>query len=186
MKTIKIGVLTGSLRKASFSRKVAQSVSGLMPKNFDMTPIEIGSLVIYNQDLEDENRVPQEWSNFREKLKEMDGFLFVTPEYNRTLTPVLKNALDIGSRPYGHNVWDGKPGAIISVSVGKLGGFGANHALRQAMVYLNILLLQQPEAYVGEAASLFNKEGELINDGTRKFLTHFADAFAKWVEKVQG
>jgi chromate reductase len=185
MKTIKIGVLTGSLRKGSFSRKVAHYVSGLMPDNFEMIPVEIGNLALFNQDFDDENRVPKEWTSFREKIKSMDAYLFVTPEYNRSVPPVLKNALDIASRPYGCNVWDGKPGAVISVSVGKMGGFGANHALRQAIVFLNIFLLQQPEAYIGDAASLFNDKGECVNEDTGKFLARFTDAFTQWVMTVR-
>jgi chromate reductase len=185
METIKIGVITGSLRKGSFSRQVAQFVSGLMPDNFEMIPFEIGNLAIYNQDFDDEDRTPKEWIVFREKIQAMDGYLFVTPEYNRSFTPVLKNALDIGSRPYGCNAWDGKPGAIISVSIGKMGGFGANHALRQALVFLNILLLQQPEAYVGEVARLFNNNGECVNDSTGKFFAFFSDAFAQWILKLK-
>jgi chromate reductase len=185
MKTTKIGVLTGSLRKDSFSRKVAQCVSGLMPDNFEMIPVEIGNLAMFNQDFDDEKRTPKEWVSFREQIKSMDGYLFVTPEYNRSAPPVLKNALDIASRPYGCNVWNGKPGAIISVSIGKMGGFGANHALRQAIMFLNIFLLQQPEAYISDAASLFNDKGECVDGNTGKFLAQFADAFAQWVLRAQ-
>ena len=154
-----------------------------MPENFEMIPLALDDLAMYNQDFDDNACPPKEWIAFREKVNEMDGYLFVTPEYNRSIPAVLKNALDIASRPYGHNVWNGKPGAIISVSVGKMGGFGANHALRQAVVFLNILLLQQPEAYIGEVASLFNGN-EIINEGTRKFLSGFAQAFAQWILKT--
>jgi chromate reductase len=157
-----------------------------MPGNFEMLPLEIGNLPMFNQDFDDESRTPAEWENFRKEVKRMDGFLFVTPEYNRSVTPVLKNALDIASRPFGCNVWDGKPGAVLSISVGKLGGFGANHALRQVLVYLNVLLMQQPEAYVGEVAALLDNNGEITNPGTKQFLSNFASAFARWVGKVRG
>jgi chromate reductase len=185
MEKIKIGVLVGSQRKGSFSRKVAHCVSGLMPENFEMKPMEIGNLAIFNQDFDDENRVPAEWTAFRKEVESMDGYLFVTPEYNRSVTPVLKNALDIASRPYGHNAWNGKPGGIISVSVGKMGGFGANHALRQALVFLNVLLMQQPEAYISDAASLFDAEDNMTNLGTKQFLANFAAAFAQWIVKIR-
>ncbi|AEF83634.1 probable NADPH:quinone oxidoreductase 2 [Treponema primitia ZAS-2] len=181
MKKIKIGVFTGSLRRASFCKKTALAVSALMPEEFEMVPVEIGSLAMYNQDFDDFGNPPGEYSFFRQEVKMLDGLLFITPEYNRSIPPVLKNALDIGSRPYGHNIWNNKPGAIISVSIGKMGGFGANHQLRQAMVFLNIFLMQQPEAYIGEVASLFDDQGEISNKSSRDFLKNYADAFARWV-----
>jgi chromate reductase len=185
MSKTKIGVLAGSLRKESFCRKTAKIVSALMPENFEMRMVDISNLPMYNQDYDDEGKTPETWKAFREEIKSLDGYLFVTPEYNRSLPPVLKNALDIASRPYGQNVWNGKPGAIISVSVGKLGAFGANHHLRQTLVFLNVLLLQQPEAYIGEIASLLDEKGELTNPGTKQFLESYAKAFAGWVEKIR-
>lgn len=185
MGKIKIGVVTGSLRKGAFSRKVARSVSACMPDTLEMVPVEIGVLGLYNQDFDDEGRTPPEWTAFRRRLAEMNGFLFITPEYNRSMPPVLKNALDIGSRPYGANRWDGKPGAIISVSPGKLGGFGAYHALRQVLGFLNVPLLQQPEMYLGGAAELFNEKDELAHPATRQFLQDFAGAFAAWTLRMQ-
>jgi chromate reductase len=185
MSKLQIGVFVGSLRKDSFSKKIARYISGLMPETFNMKPVEIGNLAIFNQDYDDEGKPPKEWTGFREEVRALDGVLFVTPEYNRSIPPVLKNALDIASRPYGKNVWNGKPGAIISISPGKLGGFGANHALRQAVVFLNIFLLQQPEAYIGEVAALFNGQGEITNPGTADFLRAYADAFAQWVLKFK-
>ncbi|MGH8504595.1 MAG: NADPH-dependent FMN reductase, partial [Stenotrophobium sp.] len=116
------------------------------------------------------------------EIKSADAVLFVTPEYNRSVPGVLKNAIDVGSRPYGQSVWDGKPGAIVSASVGAVGGFGANHHLRQSMVFLNVPLLQQPEAYIGGADKLFDAAGKLVNEGTRGFLQKFMQAYAAWVE----
>jgi len=116
-------------------------------------------------------------------VKSFDGVLFVTPEYNRSVPAVLKNALDVGSRPFGQSVWGGKPGAVISVSPGAIGGFGANHHLRQSFVFLDIPVMQQPEAYIGGAAQLFDAEGKIINEGTREFLVKFMNSFAVWVEK---
>jgi chromate reductase len=185
MNKIKIGVFSGSLRKESFCRKTAHAISGMMPSTFEMKPIEIGNLAMYNQDYDDEGHPPEEWQRFRREVKDLDGFLFVTPEYNRSIPPALKNALDIGSRPYGQNVWGGKPGAIVSVTIGKLGAFGANHQLRQAVVFLNIYTMQQPEAYIGEAAALFDERGELKNQGTADFLQQYADAIAAWVQRYR-
>lgn len=110
----------------------------------------------------------------------------MTPEYNRAIPGALKNAIDVASRPYGYNAWDGKPGAVVSVSPGAIGGFGANHNLRQSCVFLNILMMAQPEAYIGGAANLFDKEGNLTNQATRDFLKTFIDAFAVWIGKIRG
>ncbi|MDR2483188.1 MAG: NAD(P)H-dependent oxidoreductase [Treponema sp.] len=186
MDKIRIGVVVGSARKDSYSRKIAALVCARMPGAFEMRTMDIGTLPMYNQDYDDEGRTPAEWSAFREAVKSLDGVLLVTPEYNRSFPPLLKNALDIASRPYGQNAWNGKPGAIISVSPGKMGAFGANHHLRQTVVFLNIPLMQQPEAYIGEAASLFDERGALKNEGTGKFLADYAAAFAAWVEKIRG
>ncbi|AEF83273.1 NADPH-dependent FMN reductase [Leadbettera azotonutricia] len=186
MSKLQIGVLVGSLRKESFSKKTALYVSSLMPDTFDMKPLEIGNLAMFNQDYDDEGKTPGEWTTFREEVRALDGVLLVSPEYNRSIPPVIKNALDIASRPYGKNAWSGKPGGIISVSPGKLGGFGANHQLRQAVVFLNIFLLQQPEAYIGDIASLFDEKGGISNQGTADFLRIYADAFAQWVLKFRG
>jgi chromate reductase len=181
MDTIKIGVLVGSLRKASFCRRIARYVAGLFPANFEARFLEIGSLAMFNQDYDDEGKTPEAWEAFRREIRELDGFLFVIPEYNRSLAPVIKNALDIASRPQGKNVWGGKPGGLISVSPGKLGGFGAYHQFRQAAGFLNILLMQQPEAYVGEAASLLDDQGAVTAPGTQDFLRTWTDAFTRWV-----
>jgi len=116
-------------------------------------------------------------------VKTFDGLLFVTPEYNRSVPAALKNALDVGSRPYGRSVWGGKPGAVVTLSPGALGGFGANHHLRQTLMFLNIPTLPQPEAYIGGAATLFDPQGDLTNEATREFLGKFMEAFATWVER---
>jgi Predicted flavoprotein len=177
----KIGVFVGSLRKDSYSRKIARELESFAPEGFEFEEIDIGDLALYNQDLDDENRPPEEWTRFRERVKALDGLLFVTPEYNRSVPAVLKNALDVGSRPYGKSVWDGKPGAIVSVSPGALSAFGANHHLRQSLVFLNVPAMQQPEAYVGNVKALLGEDGTIKEEGTRAFLTKFMDAYAKWV-----
>ena len=176
----KVAVIVGSLRKASFNRMTAKVLAALAPAELRLEIIEIGELPLYNQDQDD--APPSQYVAFREKIKAADAVLFVTPEYNRSVPGVLKNAIDVGSRPYGHSVWDGKPGAVISVSPGAVGGFGANHHLRQSLVFLNVPAMPQPEAYVGGAAALFDKQGNLTNDGTRKFLKSFIEAFAAWIE----
>jgi chromate reductase len=176
----KIALLVGSLRKDSFTRKVADAVGALAAPALELMHVEIGNLPHFNQDLE--QTPPKEWVAFRDQIRPADGLLFATPEYNRSVPGVLKNAIDVGSRPYGHSVWSGKPGAVISVSPGALGGFGANHHLRQMLAFLDIPCLQQPEAYINNAAKLFDATGQLANDGPRDLLQKFATAFTRWVE----
>nr|WP_311197556.1 NAD(P)H-dependent oxidoreductase [Rugamonas brunnea] len=179
----KIGILVGSLRKDSYTRKVAQALVSLAPSTLTFEFIDIGELPLYNQDLEENGAVaPAAWTAFRQRVQGCDGVLFFTPEYNRSVPAALKNAIDVGSRPYGSSVWGGKPGAILSVSPGAIGGFGANHHLRQSMVFLDVPLLQQPEAYIGGAAKLFDDSGKLANEGTQQFLQKFAAAYAHWVD----
>ncbi len=176
----KIGVIVGSLRKDSFNLKMAKALMTLAPATLSFEIVEIGKLPFYNEDLE--ANPPQEWTTFRDHLKKLDGILFVTPEYNRSVPAVLKNAVDVGSRPYTKSVWEGKPGGIISVSTGSMGGFGANHHLRQALVCLNVPTMQKPEAYIGNAGSLFDEDGNLISDSTKNFAAKYMQAFATWVE----
>jgi len=175
----KIAVLVGSLRKESYNRKMANALIKAAPDTLALEIVEIGALPLYNQDYDDQP--PAVYTQFKASLEVFDGFLFVTPEYNRSVPAVLKNALDVGSRPYGQSVWNGKPGAVISVSPGATGGFGANHHLRQSLVCLNVPAMPQPEAYIGNAAKLFDANGELINEATRGFITKFMQAFAEWV-----
>lgn len=182
MSTRKIAVFVGSLRKDSFNRKMAGALIALAPESLKLEIVEIGGLPFFDQDLED--HPPAAWVEFRDRVRPYDGFLFVTPEYNRSVPAVLKNAIDVGSRPYGKSVWDGKPGAVISVSPGAISGFGANHHLRQSLTFLNVPTMQQPEAYIGNAAALFNESGQLANDAIRAFVTKFIQAFAAWVEII--
>jgi len=174
----KIAVFVGSLRKESLNRKMAKALMKLAPDALNLEIIEIGGLPLYNQDLEDDP--PAAWKEFRERLKKYDGVLFVTPEYNRSVPGALKNAIDVGSRPYGKSVWDGKPGAVVSVSPGSIGGFGANHHLRQSLVFLNMPALQQPEAYIGNATKLFDESGNPV-ESAREFAVKFMHAFAAWI-----
>lgn len=180
MKKFNIAILVGSLRKESYNLKTAKALIALAPETLSLKIVSIGELPMFNEDLE--TTPPKEWKIFREQIVAADGILFLTPEYNRSVPAVLKNAIDVGSRPYGHNSWDGKPGAVVSVSIGNLSGFGANHHLRQSLVFVNVPTMAQPEAYIGSAANLFDNQGTLTNESTKEFLKKFLLAFEKWVE----
>src|ERR1700750_2139459 len=166
MNTHKIAVLVGSLRKESYNLKMAKALMGIAPSSLSLEIINIGELPLYNEDLEASE--PAAWKAFREQVRSCDGILFVTPEYNRSVPAVLKNAIDVGSRPREKTVWNGKPGAVISVSPGAMGGFGANHHLRQSLVFINVPAMQQPEAYIGGAAKMFDEAGNLSNESTKE------------------
>jgi chromate reductase len=178
-----IGILVGSLRKESYNRKVAKALIQLAPKPLKMEIIEIGQLPFFNQDLE--SHPPQAWVDFRKKIAALDGFILVSPEYNRSVPAILKNALDVASRPYGQNVWDGKPCAVVSSTPGSTGAFGANHHLRQSLVFLNTPCLQAPEVYLSHIDTLFDEKGQLNNESTKDFLTTFLEAFKTWVLRFQ-
>lgn len=179
-KTFDVAVLVGSLRADSLNRRVALALAGMAPASLALDLVEIGDLPFYNPDLETESP-PAAWTRFRERVARADALLFVTPEYNRSVPAALKNALDVGSRPYGKGVFGGKPGAVVSVSPGAIGGFGANHHLRQSLVFLDVPVLQQPEAYIGGADKLIDAQGQLTSEGTGKFLDKFMQAFSAWI-----
>jgi len=180
--TRNVAIIIGSLRKDSINRKVANALKDVAPPSLRLEIVEIGQLPLYNQDLD--ANPPAEWTAFRDRVRPMDALLFVTPEYNRSMPGVLKNAIDVGSRPYGKSVWSGKPGAVVTAVGGALGGFGANHHLRQSMVFLNVPMMQQPEAYVGGADKLFDASGKLVVDATREFFTKFMQSFETWIERI--
>ena len=179
MKNYKIAVFVGSLRKESYNLKTAKALTALAPESLSLEIVSIGELPLFNEDLE--ATPPNEWIALRQQITAADGVLFLTPEYNRSVPAVLKNAIDVGSRPYGQNSWDGKPGAVLSVSIGNISGFGANHHLRQSLVFVNVPTMAQPEAYIGGASALFDDNGNLINESTKEFLKGFISAFEKWV-----
>jgi chromate reductase len=179
--TRQVAVVVGSLRKGSLNRKMALALAAIAPASLRLEIVEIGQLPLYNQD--DDASPPAPSVAFKQKIAAADAVLFVTPEYNRSVPGVLKNAIDVGSRPYGKSAWDGKPGAVISVSPGAVGGFGANHHLRQSLVFLNVPAMPQPEAYVGGAGELFDEAGGLKKPETRQFLERFLTAFATWIER---
>ncbi len=178
-----IAVLVGSLRKDSFNRRIARELARLAPTQLKLEIVEIGDLPHYNQDL-DPDDPPAAWQEFRDQVRPADGVLFVTPEYNRSIPGVLKNAIDVGSRPYGKSVFAKKPGGIVSATPGPLGAFGANHHLRQSCVFLDIPLMQQPEAYLGNVGDWFDENGALKDGKAVKLLTGFIAAYADWVEKI--
>jgi chromate reductase len=179
-----VAVIIGSLRAASINRRAARALEKLAPDTLAFHDIEIGGLPLYNEDLEGEP--PSAWAAFRQAVRACEAVIFVTPEYNRSVPGGLKNAIDVGSRPYGQSVWSKKPCAVVSVSPGAIGGFGANHHLRQSLVFLDMPVLQQPEAYVGGAGDLFTEDGEVTNERTRAFLAGLMSAFAAWIERTAG
>ena len=179
--TRKVAVLVGSLRKGSYNRMMARAAAEIAPASLKLEIVEIGQLPLYNED-DDKANPPAAWVAFRQQVKSAEALLFFTPEYNRSVPGALKNAIDVGSRPYGQSAWGGKPGAVISVSPGAIGAFGANHHLRQSFVFLDVPVMQQPEAYIGGAAKLFDESGTLTSDATRDFLKKLMEAFAAWVE----
>src|SRR5579884_1872620 len=182
--TYKIAILVGSLRKDSLNRKIARSICAIRNDGLDCSMVEIGHLPLYNQDLETSNP-PEQWIRFRDQVRPADGVLFVSPEYNRGIPGVLKNAIDVGSRPYGQSVFDKKPAAIVTVSPGSIGGFGANHQIRQACVFLNMPVMQQPEAYLGHVTDAsFDESGSLKDGSLSGLVTTLAHAFHDWVDMI--
>lgn len=178
-----VAVLIGSLRKDSLNRKMANALIAMAPSSLTLKEAPIRDLPLYDSDVDGANP-PAAWTALRQQIKSADAVLFVTPEYNRSVPGGLKNAIDVGSRPYGSSVWSGKPGAVISVSPGAIGGFGANQHLRQSFVFLDILPLQQPEAYIGNAGKLFAEDGSIAVEQTRDFVAKYLDAFAKWIDRA--
>jgi chromate reductase len=175
-----VAVLVGSLRNVSLHRNLANALRALAPAELRLEIVEIGALPLFNQDHE-ANPAPAAVA-FKDRIARADAVLFVTPEYNRSVPGALKNAIDVASRPYGKSAWNGKPCGVITASPGAIGGFGANHHLRQMLVFLNMPALQQPEAYIGGADKLFDAQGTLTNDSTRAFLKKYLGAFAAWIE----
>ncbi len=179
-----VGILVGSLRKASFNKKIAQFILEQEDSKFGYRLIDISELPLYNQDFDDEGNPPASYTRFRQELASLDAVLFITAEYNRSVPAVLKNAIDVGSRPYGKNKWDGKPAAILSSSTGVYGGFGANHHLRQSLVFVNLLTMQQPEAYLGDITTCIGTDGTVESQKTKDFLRSFKNAFEQWAERI--
>lgn len=179
MKTI--GIVVGSLREGSYNRVVAKYIQSKLPQEYEAVFIDFSKVDLYSEDLE--QNPPQSWIDMRKAVKEVDALLFVTPEYNRSIPGGLKNALDVGSRPYGQSVWGGKPGAVISVSPGAIGAFGANHHLRQVLTFLDVYTMQQPEAYIGNITASLDAQQNIDNEATKGFLNSFTKAYIKWIKQ---
>jgi chromate reductase len=180
MSVKKVAIIIGSLRKGSLNHKLAVEMVKLAPATLQFQFVEIGNLPLYNEDLETAS-CPEAWTTFRKQLSEVDAVLFFTPEYNRSIPGCLKNAIDVGSRPWGKSIWAGKVGGVVSSSQGSMGGFGANHHLRQCLVHLDVTTVQQPEMYIPSVQKMFNEKGEIANDESKKLLQTFVDALAKKV-----
>lgn len=180
----KIGFIVGSLREKSYNMLVAKKFAELLPEGFEATFIQIDDLPFYNEDLDQEGKIPEAWSRLRQEVSALDGVFFFTPEYNRSVPAALKNALDVASRPYGHNGWGGKPALVVTVSPGGIGGFGANHHLRQALVFLDMPTLQQPEAYIGGIMNLVDDHGE-IAPKTVDFFKLIVDKYVDFYNKLK-
>ncbi|HEY6484594.1 MAG TPA: NADPH-dependent FMN reductase [Steroidobacteraceae bacterium] len=184
--SIDVLAVVGSLRRESYTRRLVQAVAALAPPSLRIEIASgVGELPLYNQDL-DTAAPPAAWVAFRERIRRADGILFATPEYNRSMPGVLKNAIDVGSRPYGKSAWARKPTAVISASPGQMGAFGANQHLRQCLVFLDMPALQQPEAYIGGVDKLFDASGQISNPGTRQLCEKFLTAFAEWIKRQNG
>lgn len=184
MTRYKIAVVVGSIREGSLNRKIARAMCAATPESLECRIVEIGDLPLYDPDID--NDPPEAWVRFREEIASSQGVLFVTPEYNRSIPGPLKNAIDVGSRPYGHSVWAKKPAAVATASPSGIGGFGANHHLRQCSVFLDMPMMQQPEAYFGGVSDdKFEADGSIADEGLRKVTESFGQAFAGWVDLIR-
>ncbi len=181
-----IGIIAGSLRAASYSKKIAKAVLLMAPQDLQFKLIALDELPMYNQDFDDHGPLPEAIVKFRNEIKTIDGVLFITPEYNRSVPAVLKNALDVGSRPSGKSVWNNKPAAIFSNSPGNISGFGANHHLRQSLVFLNMPTMQQPEVYLTRVHELFDDNGNIKEGSTKEFIQKAVAAYIGWFNKNAG
>src|SRR4051812_4724561 len=178
-----VSIVVGSLRRESFSRKLAHALITQAPASLECRIVEIADLPMYNEDLDD--RPPEQWTRFRDAISSSRAVLFVTPEYNRSIPGCLKNALDVGSRPSGKSVFKGLPAGVVSVTPHKLGAFGANHALRQTFVFLDMPVMQQPEAYIGSVGELLDDKGAVKSSETADFLEKFMGALENWINTVR-
>ena len=181
MSSLKIAVVVGSLRKDSFNRRLARAVEKLAPDDVAFEHVRIDDLPLYSQDFDSD--YPAAAQRLKKDIEAADALLFVTPEYNRSIPGVLKNALDIGSRPWGTNSFAGKPGAVIGTSIGSTGSALAQQHLRNVLSYLDVPLLGQPEVFVQFKDELFDADGGIARDDTRKFLQKFVDRYLAWVRR---
>ena len=182
MGKIKTLTLVGGISSISLNKKLYNAIINLNMEEFSFETFDIAALPYFSQDIE--NDPPDFVTNLKEMIREAEAVLFITPEYNRSFPGVLKNAIDWGSRPYGHNLWNKKPAAILGASPGSTGTFGAQHHLRQSLSYLNMRVMGQPELYFGFADKAFNKNGELINDKSKELIVNFFNEFSDWIKLI--
>ena len=180
MSEYQIAVIVGSLRKDSFNRRLATAITNLAPSEFSFRQVQIGDLPLYNQD--DEENQAESVKRLKNEIKSTQGLMFVTPEYNRSIPGVLKNAIDHASRPYGQNVWSGKPAGVLGISPGAAGTAMAQQHLRNVLVAVGILTLAQPEAFIQFKDALFDEAGN-IGEGSKKYLQNWMDQYVAWVKK---
>lgn len=178
---MKVIVFSGSLRRESFTTKLAHAFMSMAPEGAQTEFVPIGELPFINQDFE--NDLPEKVRELKQTIESADAVLLTTPEYNRSYSPVLKNALDWASRPHGQNSWEGLPTAVVGCSPGHIGAFGAVHHLRQVLVFLNMPAMQQPEFYLFDAASKFDDAGNLTDQATKEHIEGFWKAFVVWAER---
>jgi chromate reductase len=181
MMAYRIAMIVGSLRRDSFNRQLAESLAQMAPQGLEFAPVRIDDLPLYNQD--DDANQAESVRRLKGEIAAAQGVLFVTPEYNRSIPGVLKNAIDHGSRPYGQSVWAGKPAALVGISVGAIGTAVAQHHLLSVMHYLDMITLGQPEIYLQHKPGFFADGGGIANEGTKQFLQQFLDRFAAWVKE---
>ncbi len=181
---MKIGLIVGSLRKDSWNKKVAMVTKELFPLDVEAELIDIANVPFYNQDLDGENP-HEEYQKLRDEVRKYDGYIFFTPEYNRSYTPAIKNVIDVVSMDKNGSAWINKPAGVFSASIGGFGGMAANHALRQAFIFTDLIPMKQPEVYLSGVDSLFNEDGTMV-DATREFLESAVLAFVEHAKKVNG
>ena len=184
MSKTKVAVFVGSLRKDSINRKLAKAIEKLMPAGVEFDYVEIGDLPLYNQDYDSDYPAP--YRRLKQQIESADALLFVTPEYNRSVPGVLKNAIDIASRPWGKNSFAGKPAAVAGASIGPISTAIAQQHVRGSLAFLDAPTLAQPEVFIHFKEGMFDDDGNIGPDDTRKFLQGFADKYVAWIGKHRG
>lgn len=177
----KIGIIQGSLRKNSFNKKIAETISELLPEGYEAKFIEIGDLALYNEEYDDGTlERPAAYTRFRNDLKDSDAFIFITPEYNRAMPATIKNAIDVGSRPYTDVKWTGKKAAVLSSSLAMTGGIRANYEVKTSLAFLGANVMARPEVILSAIHDSFDENGQMV-DETKAFLEDFVEKFVGFI-----